>query len=393
MNIKLALRKKAVRLYLQGVSKVEISRRVKRSRRWVYRWLQRYDQQKSDESLNDHSSAPKQTPSPYSQPLKEMVLRLRRERQAGKKPRYEYALISATAIYYELRTLGVIPLPSPRTIHSWLKSAGLIPEHHALRKDSNPTYPIIRCQAINDLHELDLKGPFYLKDSSQKYYLIVLRDVYGKRVAIGLLKNKEMSQIIDFLMTAWRQLGLPKFLQMDNGLEFRGSNLYPRAPSRLVLVCLDLSIKPVFIPTGEPWRNGVIENLNALIQRLFLKAKKFETEMRLRTETQKLENRINTTHRLPALAGKTPAEFATRVRLRALPTNYQWQSRDLRSAKGQVAFVRFVRKSGRITLTVKDKFLVGKKYKWQYVWAVVQVQQKRLSFYSMGKFIKSVAYR
>jgi hypothetical protein len=51
-----------------------------------------------------------------------------------------------------------------------------------------------------------------------------------------------------------------------------------------------------------------------------------------------------------------------------------------------------VRKSGRITLTADDKFSVGKKYKWQYVQAIVNVQKKQLGFYSMGKLIKSVAY-
>jgi hypothetical protein len=38
------------------------------------------------------------------------------------------------------------------------------------------------------------------------------------------------------------------------------------------------------------------------------------------------------------------------------------------------------------------KFFVGKKYKWQYVQAIVNVQKKQLNFYVMGKLIKSVAY-
>jgi len=41
-------------------------------------------------------------------------------------------------------------------------------------------------------------------------------------------------------------------------------------------------------------------------------------------------------------------------------------------------------KSGRITLTADDKFFVGKKYKWQYVQAIVNVQKKQLGFYWMA---------
>jgi hypothetical protein len=61
--------------------------------------------------------------------------------------------------------------------------------------------------------------------------------------------------------------------------------------------------------------------------------------------------------------------------------------------KGNVTFIRFVRKSGRITLTAKDKFLIGKKYKWHYVMAVVDVARKRLNVICQGKRIRSFGYR
>ena len=391
MNTKVALRKEAVCLHLQGVSKTEIARRLKKSRRWVYRWIARYDREQGEKSLGNHSSAPKHRKEIYPQKIKDMVVKSRKARKAGHR-KYSYALVSAEAIYYELRDLGVSPLPPSRTIHFWLKQAGEIDEWQKPGKESNPTYPVLLCKAVNDVHELDLKGPFYLEGSSQKYYLIVARDVFGKKVALRVLKEKEMEQIIDFLVEIWQKIGLPKFLQMDNGLEFRGSNAYPRSLSRLVRVCLDLKVQPVFIPKSEPWRNGVIENLNGLIQRLFLKAKTFKNEKQLFREAQKLEACINTTHRLPALDGKTPNEFAVKVSMRSLPSGYNWRKRNLQLVKGKVTFIRLVRKSGRITLAGDDKFLVGKKYKWQYVQAIVNVQQKQLGFYLMGKLIKSVTY-
>jgi putative transposase len=391
MKTKVALRKEAVRLHLQDVSKTEIARRLKKSRRWVYRWIARYDSKQGAQSLEDHFSAPKNRKEMYPQKIKDMVVKSRQARKAGHR-KYPYALVSAEAIYYELRDLGVAPLPPPRTIHFWLKQAGEIGTPPKPHKQSNPTYPVLPCKAINDVHELDLKGPFYLKDNSQKYYLIVVRDVFGKKVALRVLKEKEMERIIDFLVETWQEIGLPKFLQMDNGLEFRGSNVYPRSLSRLVRVCLDVKVQPVFIPTSEPWRNGVIENLNGLIQRLFLKAKTFKNEKQLFKEARKLETCINTTHRLPALDGKTPNEFAAKASLHFLRSGYNWRIRNLQLVKGKVTFIRLVRKSGRITLTGDDKFRVGKKHKWQYVRAIVNVHKKRLDFYLMDKWIKSVAY-
>ena len=394
MNTEITLRKKAVHLDLQGTKKTEIARRLNKSRLWVHRWVSRYDARFPEESLQNRSCAPKEIKETYPKKIKALVLRSRQERQARKRPAYKYALIGAEAIHYELRELSISPLPPARTIHAWLKQARFIKERkEKTRKPPNLTYPVLSCKAVNAIHELDLKGPFYLKGSSQKYYLVVLRDVYGKKVALQVLTEKEMEPVIDFLVASWQNTGRPKCLQMDNGLEFRGSNRYPRSLGKLARVCLDLGVEPVFIPTREPWRNGVIENLNGLIQRLFLKAQTFETEKHLHTETKKLETAINTTHRLPALDGKTPQEFSAKVHLRSMPSGYDWRTRNLRLLKGKVSFIRLVRKSGRITLAANDKFFIGKKYKWQYVLAVVIVHQKRLNIYLNNKLIKSFAYK
>ena len=189
-------------------------------------------------------------------------------------------------------------------------------------------------------------------------------------------------------------MGCPKRLKMDNCLDFRGSNLYPRSPSKLVRVCLDLGVQPVFIPLREPWRNGVVENLNGLLDRFLFRTHTFETEKQLHRAVQRMETTINTTYRLPALQGKTPQEFtATLPKLRHPPAHYDWRTRDLRLLKGKLTFIRFVRKSGRFTLTAKDKFFLGKKYKWHYVLANVDVAKHKLHVIWKGKHIRSFDYR
>ena len=391
MKTESQIRQQAVALHLQGWKKSEIARKLQRSRRWVHRWISRYQAESPTMSLQGYSRAPKQIGWAYPERIKRMVLQLRMERERGKRAKYQYALVSAQAIYYELRELHVSPLPSPRTIHLWLKQARRIPERK-VRKPPNPTYPVLPCKVVNDVQELDFKGPLYLKDRSHKYYLMVLRDKVSKKTALRALANKSMDAILDFLVDAWQRMGCPKRLKMDNCLDFRGSNLYPRSPSKLMRVCLDLGIQPVFIPLREPWRNGVVENLNGLLDRFLFRAHTFENEKQLHKAVQRMETTINTNHRLPALQGKTPLEFAAHAKLRYPPAHYEWRRRDLRLLKGKVTFIRFVHKSGRITLTAKDKFLIGKKYKWQYVLANVDVAKKRLSVIWQGKHIKSFDY-
>ena len=392
MKTELKVRQQAIALYLQGWNKSEIARKLKRSRRWVQRWIGRYEAEAPTTSLQDHSRAPKHIHSSYPERIKRLAIQIRLEREKGKRAKYQYALVSAQAIYYEMRELGISPLPTSDTIHLWLKQAGRIRERKS-RKEPNPTYPILPCKAVNDVQELDFKGPFYLKDHSHKYYLVVLRDKLSKKTALRALANKSMEAILDFLMSAWQTMGCPKRLKMDNCLDFRGSNLYPRSPSKLMRVCLDLGIQPVFIPLREPWRNGVVENLNGLLARFLLRLQTFETERQLHKAVQRLETAINTTHRLPALQGKTPQEFAANARRRYPPANYDWRTRSLQLLKGNVTFIRFVRKSGRITVTAKDKFLIGKKYKWQYVMANVDVAKKRLHVICQGKHIRSFDYQ
>ena len=108
----------------------------------------------------------------------------------------------------------------------------------------------------------------------------------------------------------------------------------------------------------------MVENLNGLLDRFLLRMQTFETEKQLHKAVQRMENTINTAHRLPALQGKTPQEFAAHARLRYPPAHYDWRRRDLQLVKGKVMFIRLVRKSGRITLTAKDKFLIGN-MSWQ----------------------------
>lgn len=391
MKTEFELRKQAIALHLQGWNKSEIARKVQRSRAWVQRWVSRYDPDAPTVSLQDHSRAPKQISWNYPERIKSMVLQSRVEREKGKRAKYQYALISAQAIYYELRELHVSPLPSPRSIHGWLKQAGRIPKRKS-QKAPNSTYPLLPCKAVNDVQELDFKGPFYLQDHSHKYYLVALRDKLSKKTALRALSNKGMDAILDFLVSAWQKMGCPKRLKMDNCLDFRGSNLYPRSPSKLVRVCLDLGIQPIFIPLREPWRNGVVENLNGLLDRFLFRTHTFENEKQLHKAVQCMETTINTTHRLPALQGKTPQEFTANAKLRHPPAHYDWRSRNLQLLKGNVTFIRFVRKSGRITLTAKDKFLIGKKYKWQYVMAVVDVAKKKLNVSWQGKHLKSFDY-
>lgn len=391
MDIEVQQRQEAIRLWLMGRSQAEISRQLNRSRKWVHYWIKRYNPAQPLESLRNVSSAPRRPYSKWSDEIKQMVLASRQQRVAAEQPGYCYALTGAQAIYYELQALGIDPVPPVRTIHSWLKAADLVAVSQgqmASPKSSKP-YPAPTCTALDEVHQLDMKGPIYLTGSGQKHYLLALRDVLSKAVAMDATQNRQAETIVDFLVAAWQRLGIPKTLQMDNSLEFRGSNRYPRSFGKVVRLCVHLGVEPLFVPPREPWRNGFIENFNGQAQRLLLNRDHFATFAQLQQGVQGLETAVNTTHRLPALNGRTPAEYRASRPARRLPTDFDWHQRELKLDRGSVAFIRLVRKSGRITLHADDKFNIDPALAWQYVLARLDVPTRELRIYHDGQLIKT----
>lgn len=394
MDNQIALRTKAVRQSLGGDSQTSIARSLGKSRYWVSYWLERYDPDDPVGSLQNRTSAPKHPHRKWSDDIIRQAETSRRLRVAAQQPEYQYALVGAEAIHYELQHLQIEPTPPARTIHYWLKQAGLIkqPEPESGADRVSKPYPLPARGEINDLHQLDLKGPFYLTGSSQKHYLLALRDYVSKGVALTAIESREASNIAAFLVAAWQRRGLPKVLQMDNSLEFRGSNRYPRSFGQVVHVCLDVGVEPLFVPPREPWRNGLIENFNGLTDRLLLERERLTDTDTLHVSVRRLEETVNTTHRLPALDGKTPDEFIAGHALHLLAAHYDGHKRDLSLVKGKVSFVRLVRKSGRITLCADDKFDIDPALAWQYVVAQVDIATRQLHVYHEGQLVKTFDY-
>lgn len=385
-------RMKAVQLYYyQHQRKAEICRRLRCTRPWLDRWLERYNPDDVTASLTDHQAGPQQPHSPWSVAIHEQVVAMRKMR--SDRARWPYALVGAEAIRYELVALKNPEIPPSRTIHRWFVAQELVP-HAVAAPAPAPRKPIpfAQVQAVNEIQQLDLKGPVYLHGDSQKYYLAVLRDRYSRRCALRGLTSREAQGIVDFVVASWAWLGVPTCLQLDNALEFRGSNRYPRSFGRLVRVALDLGVEVIFNPPREPWRNGGVEQYNGFLDERLLEIE-FADFAALQQETQTCQNACNHTHRLTVLGGLTPDEVAVQTSAQLLPASYgKQQARALPQDKGFVSFVRLVRKSGRITLGAEDRFMVDPDLAYTYVRARVDVARQVVVISQDGKELKTYDY-
>jgi hypothetical protein len=208
---------------------------------------------------------------------------------------------------------------------------------------------------------------------------------------LGLLESREAEGLVEFLVDTWAWLGVPVYLQMDNALEFRGTLRYARSFGQVVRVAVNIGIEPVFNPPGEPWFNGGVERYNGFLEARLLR-QDYADRTTLQQEIRACQTACNTTHRLASSNGLTPDELASKVCLRHLSPSYQRHHEALPQNGGFVSFIRRVRKSGRITLGPKDRFMVEPNLVSTYVWARVDLARQCVSIAHHGKLLKTYDY-
>ena len=270
MNDELAARHRAITLRLAGRPVKAVCAAVGRSEVWFHKWWGRY-LQAGPEGLYDRTRANHQVAQRISPELERAILSIRRRLQAHASPATRYCLTGAAAIRAELKALGVRPLPGERTIDRVLQRNGLTaPRVRLAPLLPRQEYPGPQARASNELHEVDLVGPIYLKGNRHRYYIWVGKDAFDGAVCLRLAQSRRRDEVLEFLGECWKDLGLPEKVQLANARELSGWGPAARTQSRVIRLCLRFGVGPVFIPKGEPQFNGGVENFNGWFQpRLF----------------------------------------------------------------------------------------------------------------------------
>jgi putative transposase len=187
-------------------------------------------------------------------------------------------------------------------------------------------------------------------------------------------------------------MGLPDFLQLDNELSFRGSNRYPRAMGLVLRLCLFFDVHPVFIPIGEPWRNGVIEHFNDTYNKKFFRRQWFQSYLSLKRQSKNFQRFHNTHHRYSCLKGKTPSEIvamANHEPIRLGP-NTKLPQLDV-VPDGEISLIRFIRSNRKLDI-FGEKFEVSKELVYSYVRAVIVTKIHSLQLYLNDELVDTFNY-
>jgi putative transposase len=391
MNDELAARHRAITLRLAGRPVQAICAAVGRSEVWFHKWWGRY-LQAGPEGLYDLTRANHHVAQRIPPELERAILSIRQRLQAHAAPATHYSLIGAAAIRAELKALGVRPLPGGRTIERVLERNGLTaPRVRLAPLLPRQEYPGPQARASNELHQVDLVGPVYLKGSGHRYYIWVGKDAFDGAVCLRLASSRRRDEVLGFLGECWKDLGIPEQVQLDNARELSGWGPAARSLSRVLRLCLRFGVGPVFIPAGEPQFNGGVENFNGWFQpRLF--DRRYTRPCDLRRELARLQEAVNTQHVHPRLGGQTPAQHRRGRRLRKLPASFVVPTARQQLAAGRVTFIRRVSTAGTV-IVLSQSYRVGKRHRGLYLRLVVDTGRGWLTAYLNGRVLKRWPYK
>jgi len=186
-------------------------------------------------------------------------------------------------------------------------------------------YPGPQARTSNQLHEVDLVGPVYLKGRSHRYYIWVGKDAFDGAVCMRLACSRRMDEVLWFLGECWKDLDRPAQVQLDNARELAGWGPAARTLSRVIRLCRRTGVHPA----GDQPRL-------------------FQRPTDLRQELARLQEAVNTQHVHPRLGGLTPAQHRKGLRLAKLPPGFVVPAGRLPLSAGRVIFIRRVSPAGTV---------------------------------------------
>jgi hypothetical protein len=353
------LRTEAVRRRLAGEPAAQVGRSLGHSARWVQKWVRRHDPADPDWARG-MKRGPERAANRTRKDIEAQVLAVRR-----RLAEHPWAQVGAPAIAWELEKLGA-QVPPPRTIERILGRAGVTERSRGRRRQPKGIpYPELLAKRPGELHEADLVGPRHLAGGI-RFYALNAVDLAPRRAAIEIVSDKSDEAVAAGFVALWSRLGVPERLKLDNGGPFIGA----RGLGLVARLCLHNGITPVFIPAGEPWRNGVVEHFNDTFDKRFFRSERFASRARLEWRARSFESFHNANHRYAATSGRTPDESASGAARRA-PKTLAQLPRTL-PASGRVEFIRFIRSDRKLRL-MRRSFEMPRALVYEYVTAVLDL--------------------
>jgi hypothetical protein len=179
--------------------------------------------------------------------------------------------------------------------------------------------------------------------------------------------------VVASLIQHWREVGLPRYAQLDNDMTLQGTHRYPDALGRVIRACLSLKVVPVFVPPHEMGFQAAIESYNGWWQaKVWLRFQHPSVEgLCDRAGRHAAAPRRHQAARIDAAPGRRPFPAAWELG----PASGTARAADLPGADRQAGSVAVLGQRRQVSATCP----------YRLVRAEVDLSKGRIRFYTLGR--------
>lgn len=360
-----------VQSYRSGCSLRQVARRFHVPVSHVQRWVRRANGLRLDRV--DWRDLPRGLRRPANRTeasVETLVLGLRRHL----RDQSDLGECGASAIHRELLDRGQTHPPSICTIGRILKRHGALDGRQRIRRPSPPRgwYLSDVAAGLAELDEFDFVEGLFIQGGTEVEVLNGI-SLHGG-LTVSFPDSPFTSKItLERLLSHWREVGLPDYVQFDNDTVFQGTHRVPDTLGRVTRVCLSLGMTVVFTPPREPGFQAAIENYNGLWQAKVWARFHHDTM----ADLQERSKRYVIAHRRCSAARRdgTPER-------RPFPADW---CRDLQAKpRGRIIYLRRSDDLGVVNLMGRT-YLTDKARPHRLVKIVVDLVQDSMSFYALRR--------
>lgn len=240
----------AVAAMAGGATVTEVAALFGVSRPTVRLWRERY-RQEGRSGLEDRSHATQSCPHRTAPEIEELLVKERKRWGWGSKK----LLRRLAERHPELQ------LPQRSTVDAILLRRGLTAVRKERRRPPGPGPVIARYEATEpgELTTIDYKGHFRLRNGRYCYPLTMVDSVSRYLLACQALPTTDLRHAWPVIERIFREYGLPRAMQSDNGPPFgTGQGRF----SSLSVILMSLGVQPVFSRPAKPQDNARHERMH-----------------------------------------------------------------------------------------------------------------------------------
>lgn len=244
----------------RGRSLRSVARKFRVSLSTVQYWVGRAANQRLDRvDWDDAPRGGRRAARATSQRIENLVLRTRRQLKVSS----DLGEHGAAAIHRVLVERGLKRIPTVRTIGRILLRRGALDGRIRVRRPPPPKgWYLPRVAAHQaELDSFDFVEGLVIRGGIDVMVLNAI-SLHGGLCGSWVRSAWTARFTVETLVAHWREHGLPEYVQFDNDNLFLGNRIYPDAVGRVIRLCLQLKVTPVFVPLYETGFQAVIENYN-----------------------------------------------------------------------------------------------------------------------------------